>query len=61
MTGVVDSSRRYLIEYGFLERKPDGSQYWLKGNPVEKEGKNMDRKKELKQQYKEVKTQAGIY
>lgn len=22
--------RRYLIEYGFLERKPDGSQYWLK-------------------------------
>jgi hypothetical protein len=23
--------RRYLIEYGFLDRKPDGSQYWLKG------------------------------
>ncbi|KKI88856.1 transcriptional regulator [Bacillus sp. SA1-12] len=22
--------RRYLIEYGFLARKPDGSQYWLK-------------------------------
>ena len=22
--------RRYLIEYGFLNRKPDGSQYWLK-------------------------------
>lgn len=22
--------RRYLIEYGFLDRKPDGSQYWLK-------------------------------
>ncbi|MDV2887738.1 DUF2087 domain-containing protein, partial [Alkalihalophilus pseudofirmus] len=22
--------RRYLIEYGFLERKSDGSQYWLK-------------------------------
>ncbi|WP_449621840.1 DUF2087 domain-containing protein [Robertmurraya sp. Marseille-Q9965] len=21
--------RRYLIEYGFLDRKPDGSQYWL--------------------------------
>lgn len=21
--------RRYLIEYGFLGRKPDGSQYWL--------------------------------
>lgn len=23
--------RRYLIEYGFLDRKSDGSQYWLKG------------------------------
>jgi hypothetical protein len=22
--------RRYLIEYGFLDRKDDGSQYWLK-------------------------------
>lgn len=22
--------RRYLIEYGFLDRKPDGSHYWLK-------------------------------
>ncbi|MDW7613568.1 DUF2087 domain-containing protein [Peribacillus simplex] len=22
--------RRYLIEYGFLDRKPDGGQYWLK-------------------------------
>ncbi|MFC4597856.1 DUF2087 domain-containing protein [Cohnella hongkongensis] len=22
--------RRYLIEYGFMERLPDGSQYWLK-------------------------------
>jgi hypothetical protein len=24
--------RRYLIEYGFLDRKPDCSQYWLKIN-----------------------------
>ena len=22
--------RRYLIEYGFLDRKPDGSKYWIK-------------------------------
>jgi hypothetical protein len=22
--------RRYLIEYGFVDRKPDGSKYWLK-------------------------------
>ncbi len=69
--------RRYLIEYGFLDRKPDGSQYWLKDGPVGKDGpvekdgpakdeeKNMDRKidrkEELKQQYKETKTQAGVY
>jgi hypothetical protein len=24
------SLRRYLIEYGFMDRQPDGSQYWLK-------------------------------
>ncbi|MNJ02211.1 hypothetical protein D3C73_1620960 [compost metagenome] len=22
--------RRYLIEYGFMDREPDGSKYWLK-------------------------------
>lgn len=22
--------RRYLVEYGFVDRKPDGNQYWLK-------------------------------
>ena len=22
--------RRYLIEYGFIDRKKDGSEYWLK-------------------------------
>jgi hypothetical protein len=22
--------RRFLIEYGFMDRKDDGSQYWLK-------------------------------
>jgi hypothetical protein len=22
--------RRYLIEYGFIDRKSDGSEYWLK-------------------------------
>jgi hypothetical protein len=22
--------RRYLIEYGFMDRVPDGSQYWVK-------------------------------
>lgn len=27
--------RRYLIEYGFLDRKADGSQYWLKAGRSE--------------------------
>ena len=25
------SARRYLIEYGFMDRKKDGSEYWVKG------------------------------
>lgn len=53
--------RRYLIEYGFMDRKPDGSRYWLKEGLPEMEEENMDRKKELKQQYKEMKTQGGVF
>lgn len=75
--------RRYLIEYGFLDRKADGSQYWVKEendkqskvtdkkqksspNNVNsdlnnQEVKDMDRKKELIAQYKEMDTEAGIY
>lgn len=53
--------RRYLIEYGFLERTPDGSQYWLKTNSLQEEEVTMDRKQQLKQQYKETKVEAGIY
>lgn len=53
--------RRYLIEYGFLDRKADGSQYWVKGVEEGKEEKNLDRRAELKQQYKEIKTEAGVY
>ncbi len=53
--------RRYLIEYGFMDRKPDCSEYWLKEGLAEVEEENMDRKKELKQQYKEIKTEAGVY
>ncbi len=32
--GIIDdyvTVRRYLIEYGFMDRKQDGSEYWLKG------------------------------
>lgn len=53
--------RRYLIEYGFMDRKPDGSCYWLKGEAGRMEEKGMDRKKELKLQYKEMKTEGGVY
>ncbi|MFE8698336.1 DUF2087 domain-containing protein [Cytobacillus sp. FJAT-53684] len=51
--------RRYLIEYGFLDREADGSQYWLKKTIGGKE--KMDRKKELKQQYKEITIEAGVF
>jgi len=53
--------RRYLIEYGFLDRTPDGSQYWLRNDSVNKEETTMDRKQELKRQYKETKIEAGVY
>lgn len=53
--------RRYLIDYGFLDRKPDGSRYWLKGEADEMEERDVDRKKELKLQYKEMKTEGGVY
>ncbi|MDP4180406.1 MAG: DUF2087 domain-containing protein [Bacillota bacterium] len=53
--------RRYLIEYGFLDRKPDGSQYWLKVQNEKQEVVEMDRKKELKNLYKEMKIEAGVY
>ncbi|MFM1652830.1 DUF2087 domain-containing protein [Brevibacillus sp. B_LB10_24] len=53
--------RRNLIDHSLLEREPDGSQYWLKTNEAGKAGEQMDRKKELKLQYKEMKTEAGVY
>jgi len=52
--------RRYLIEYGFMDRKADCSAYWVKENN-EKREKDMDRKRELKMEYKEVKTEGGVY
>ena len=53
--------RRYLIEYGFMDRKKDGNQYWLKDNANGVEEEDMDRKKELKLQYKGMKTEGGVY
>jgi hypothetical protein len=53
--------RRYLIEYGFMDRKQDGSQYWLRKCEEGEEVLDLDRRKELKNQFKEMKTEAGIY
>lgn len=53
--------RRYMIEYGFLERKPDGSQYWLKADDNGSKEVEMDRRAELRQLYKDEKIQAGVY
>ncbi|MGN7471358.1 DUF2087 domain-containing protein [Brevibacillus sp. SAFN-007a] len=56
--------RRYLIDYGFLDREADGSAYWRTGkdnNEEEQEERSVNRKQELKQMYKEVKSEAGVY
>ncbi len=60
--------RRYLIEYGLMERKPDGSRYWVKKNEdVQEKGINvkkveeMERRKELLEQYKQMIKEAGVY
>lgn len=52
--------RRYLVDYGFLDRTADGRRY--RRNQAEREGRRkMDRREELKRQYKEMKTEAGVY
>ncbi len=63
--------RRYLVEHGFLDRKPDGSRYWVKEGPdeieqtkmeqIKMEQKNTNRRKELIRLYKEMKPEAGVY
>ncbi|MGI6130230.1 MAG: DUF2087 domain-containing protein [bacterium] len=53
--------RRLLVDYGFLNRKADGSEYWLKKTTREDGGAEMDRKKELKLKYKEKEIPAVVY
>lgn len=56
--------RRYLIDFALLSRESDGSAYWRTsqagGDGAEQEA-TADRKQELKQLYKEVKSEAGVY
>lgn len=52
--------RRSMVDYGILSREEDGSSYWL----TPKEGENRkvaNRREELKQLAKEIKTEAGVY
>lgn len=51
--------RRYLVDWGFLDREPDGSQYWVRGQEVSKEGK-MD-KKQLIFEYKNTPKPVGVF
>jgi hypothetical protein len=53
--------RRHLVEYGFMDRKADGSEYRLTNNQNIMRDDKMDRRKELKEQYKEMKTEAGVF
>ncbi|WP_327953811.1 DUF2087 domain-containing protein [Brevibacillus agri] len=56
--------RRYLIDYGFLTREADGSAYWRTDQDSSEEAqgeKSANRKQALKQMYKEVKSEAGVY
>lgn len=48
--------RRYLIEYGYLDREDDGSSYWM---PIKgKDGSKMrDNKQESKSDYKQAETE----
>ena len=63
--------RRFLIEYRFMDRKKDGSEYWVIEGKEAKEAKEainkirgeekVDRKKELALKYKEIEIEAGVY
>jgi hypothetical protein len=63
--------RRLLIDYGFLSRRPDGSEYWItspateamEGSHTGEEDEKMmdDRKKELIREYKETPRPMGVF
>ncbi|RNB86020.1 DUF2087 domain-containing protein [Brevibacillus panacihumi] len=53
--------RRYLVDFGLLDREADGSNYWLHQKREQEGDVEMDRRQVLKMQYKETKPQAGVY
>lgn len=52
--------RRGLVDYGYMDREADGSEYWLLA-PVQEGERGMSRREELKQLAKEIKTVAGVF
>lgn len=57
--------RRCLVEYGFMDRNPDGSAYWVKnvGFHGRGEGSSMDKntRSEIKLEYKQTARAVGVY
>lgn len=53
--------RRYLVDFGLMNRLPDGSRYWRSDSADEREEGRMSRRDELKRLAKETKTEAGVY
>jgi len=53
--------RRYMVDYGFLRRLPDGSRYWRpEETSVGEETNQMDRR-EMKRLAKETPVEAGVF
>lgn len=53
--------RRWLIDYNLMTRKPNGSDYTLAEATETQREEHMDRRKEIILQYKQTKTEAGVY
>ncbi|SDI45509.1 hypothetical protein SAMN05421868_106204 [Paenibacillus naphthalenovorans] len=61
------SLRRYMVDYGFMERLDDGSSYWVepvKDDESQEKGKksmNREKRKELVAAYMETERPMGVY
>jgi len=72
--GDYATLRRSLVDYGFLDRQPDGSEYWLKTETITESHiahtkrrepdmtpKSKEERARLVAQYKEIPIEAGVY
>jgi len=53
--------RRCLVDFGHLNRLPDGSQYWRAEAADQGKVNTVDRRKELKRLARETKTEGGVF